>query len=686
VAKNRQSKGTDHAIERVGSQETKSSVSDQSKKTGKKGRPWKKGVFLLVLLSAGSLGVYFWSERVAFAEEQIRLALQQSGLGVFDLEVSDVGLYEARIRSFSVGDPATPALVVQDIRVQYSLPGLLAQQFSSVEIGALSLYLDAVDGQLDLDPLAPLIGGGGSNGGSFATGPVSIAAISTTLNLPQGTVRLNAGSVVEAEGSGYRVTLADGCVKVDLTSLNLGGVIVDPLATNLCSMREGGDFLWPPQSALALRIGALPIILRSDLGDVLLDAEISEVESEISVNNVIGFRLRTNDAQLSLPGQLITLSDADIELDFSDLVSLVGKWQLATAQIADLGQPSRFAPLRVAGDGTLSTENVTFDLLFSDAATHTLLASVEGVHESLGGKGQATAVVGPLIFSKTGLQPQQLVPAFKGLFANVVGSTSATAKLHWRPGDIKGTANVRLDDIGLSTEAARIEGVKGDLEFVSLFPPVTAPGLQLDVGSVDAGVILTDGTVAFGLDAQGSVTVENASWPFAGGVITLTSGAIKPGAPEQAFELAVHKVDLSAFIRLLALDGASGTGVISGQIPIVIRDGNPIITGGVLTASEPGQLSYKGSGTDAIGGGQGAIVFQALEDFQYTGLTLSFDGDAQDRLNVKLNLLGANPDLYDGYPFAININTEASFAELLRSATMGANAIDLIRGRGATGQ
>ncbi|MEQ9209659.1 MAG: YdbH domain-containing protein, partial [Pseudomonadales bacterium] len=75
-----------------------------------------------------------------------------------------------------------------------------------------------------------------------------------------------------------------------------------------------------------------------------------------------------------------------------------------------------------------------------------------------------------------------------------------------------------------------------------------------------------------------------------------------------------------------------------------------------------------------------------LEDFQYTGLTLSLEGNAQDRLTLKLNLEGANPGLYDGYPFAININTEASFAELLRSATLGANAIDLIRGKGVTGQ
>ncbi len=662
-------------------------MSEESKGTAKRrrqwGRRWGRRVFLLVVLSVVSLGAYLWSERVALAEEQIRLALEQVGLDAFDLQVSDVGLNTAQVQSFQIGDPEQPTLVVQDIRVGYSILGLWAQKIGSVEIGALSLHLNADEKGLNLDPLAPLLGG---EGGGVETGPVSIADMDITLTLPEGVVRLTAGGVVEQVGPAYKIALNDKCVKVDSTTLNLGGVVLDPLSTEVCSTSADGNFFWPPQSALALRTGALPLVVRSELGDLLLDAAVASIQSDINFGALLGMRLRTKGAKISLPGQQVSLVDGELEIEFSDLVSLAGTWRLAGARVNDLSRPSRFAPVHVAGDGTVTADNMGFDLLVSDAASFTLLASVKGAHQLASGQGQANVVAGPLIFSKTGLQPQKLLPSFKGLFANVVGSTHATAALRWGSGYVRGNANVRLDDVGLSTEAARIEGVSGDLVFVSLFPPVTAPGLQLGVGSVDAGVVLTDGTVAFGLDAQGSVTVENASWPFAGGIITLTSGAIKPGAAEQAFELKVDKVDLSAFIHLLALDGASGTGVISGRIPIIIRDGSPIITGGVLTASEPGQLSYKGGGTDAIGGGQGAIVFQALEDFQYTGLTLSFDGDAQNRLNVKLNLQGANPDLYDGYPFAININTEASFAELLRSATVGANAIDLIQGRGATGQ
>ena len=398
------------------------------------------------------------------------------------------------------------------------------------------------------------------------------------------------------------------------------------------------------------------------------------------------WRVETSGAEILLPGQAVGFKEVGAEAQFTDLPTLSGVWRLETSRLEDLLPIRRFAPLVISGEGDLSAEGVAFDGAVSDDASLSLLALVTGEHNWITGGGQASISLGPVTLSRNELQPQRLLPALKGLIANVDGGVSGTSTLWWTSERVQGDASIRLDDFGFSSAAARIDGISGDVVFESLFPPATAPGLQLEVASVEAGIALVDGVVKFGLAAGGGVVIEEAAWPFAGGRISLSSGVIEPGEPEQEFELFVDKVDLSAFIQLLALEGASGTGVITGRIPIVVRDGDPIIVGGVLTADGPGQLSYKGEGTDAIGGGQGAIVFQALEDFRYSSLTLSLDGNAQDRLTVKLNLEGANPDLYDGYPFAINVNTEASFAELLRSATLGSNAIDLIRDNGATAQ
>ena len=174
-------------------------MSEESKGTAKSsrrwGRRWRGGVWFLVLLSVASLGVYLWSERVVIADAQIRQALEQVGLDAFDLEVSDVGLSGARVQSFQIGDPEQPTLIVQDIRVGYSILGLWAREIRSVEIGALSLNLSADERGLILDPLAPLLRGGGGGSG-VATGPVSIAAVDVSLQLPQAIGHVRGGVVV----------------------------------------------------------------------------------------------------------------------------------------------------------------------------------------------------------------------------------------------------------------------------------------------------------------------------------------------------------------------------------------------------------------------------------------------------------------------------------------------------------
>ncbi len=660
-------------------------ASSEETNKGRGRRLLRWSVLVLLVVGAGATGIYWWSMRVSLVEAQIRAALNQAGLTESDVTVEEVGLGGVRIGSLSVGDSARPALLVEEINVHFTLGGLLEQRISAVDIGRVSVALQADAAGIDLGPLGSLVGGAGGGGG-FDVGSIAVASFETRLDAPQGTIALTGGGVVEQFGTQIKLSPSDGCVQVAVGDLDLSGVVLKPLSTRLCLAADEGALYWPAETVISIRAETIPIAVQSALGGMLLEADIPELKADIAVMEPFGLRLRTEAADIDLPGPAVSLDDVDLEVVFDDLSSMEGQWRLNQGRIIDLTKVTRFTRLGVVGDGQVSADGATFDLLVSDAATLSLIGSVEGVHSIADAAGRADVTIGPLIFSETGLQPQILLPMFKGLVTNVVGSTSATAGLSWRPGELRGSAEARLDDLGLSTEAARIEGVRGDLTFDSLFPPRTAEGQRLDVGSVEAGLLLTDGEVTFSLDGQGGVTVDSAAWPFAGGTIILSSGVIEPGASEQAFELAVDQVDLSAFINLLALDGASGTGVISGRVPVTIRDGDPIITGGLLTAGEPGQLSYKGNGSDAIGGGQGALVFQALEDFQYTGLTLSLDGNAQDRLTLRLNLEGSNPGLYDGYPFAININTEASFAELLRSATLGTDAIDLIRGKGDTDQ
>ena len=73
-------------------------MSRKPDESSKKGRlRWLTRSAVLLLLAGGfAAGAYWWSERVALAEEQIRMALSEAGLVEFDFALADVGFRGAQ--------------------------------------------------------------------------------------------------------------------------------------------------------------------------------------------------------------------------------------------------------------------------------------------------------------------------------------------------------------------------------------------------------------------------------------------------------------------------------------------------------------------------------------------------------------------------------------------------------------
>ena len=642
-------------------------------------------VVLVTALCTAALA-YVWSERRQLVSDQVRLSLEKAGIETFDFEISDIGLSYVLIKSLRIGDPDVPDLSLRDLVVRFGLDGLINGRIKSIEIKTVGAKIGIGPEGVSFGALDPLFEiQGSSDGAIILVDNLLVEEAKVLVSTSLGEVDLQGGIHAIRSDTGWRIEPTNGCVAISSGALQAGAVAIEPFTTEICLADEVETIDWPFSHPLSIATKSLPIVLRGDHGELILSSEISSVTADVREGNLPGARVRAVARDIALPGVGLSLSGVVFSALLNDGSLQTATWTLEGGQVRDLLQLPRFAPVRIAGDGSLSTESVHFDLLVSDQRSLTFLSSIIGDYFLVDASADAIVNVGPLLFGKTGVQPQGIIPALKGVITNVVGSVAGEGRIAWRAGKLRGSATVQLDEVGLSTVAARIDNVSGTVEFAGLMPPMTAPEQTVSVGSIDAGFQLNNGTVGFAINENGSVQIERAVWPFAGGSIFLSSGLIEPGAATQELVLDVENVDLTSLIGLLNLNGVSGTGLVSGRVPVTIRDGNPIITGAQLSTSGPGQLAYSGEGTGAIQEGQSALLFQALENFQYTGLTLSLDGNAQDRLTVKLNLAGANPDLYDGYPFVININTEASFAELLRSATLGTNAIDIIRENGAIG-
>ena len=123
----------------------------------------------------------------------------------------------------------------------------------------------------------------------------------------------------------------------------------------------------------------------------------------------------------------------------------------------------------------------------------------------------------------------------------------------------------------------------------------------------------------------------------------------------------------------------SGSGQLSGSIPVTLRDGALVIDGGALAAEAPGVIAFRSEAAKqalAQGGQSVELMLQALEDFHYQVLRLTLDKPAEGESRVFLKLEGANPAVLDGQPFVLNINLTSNAAPLLAALARGTEISD----------
>jgi hypothetical protein len=203
--------------------------------------------------------------------------------------------------------------------------------------------------------------------------------------------------------------------------------------------------------------------------------------------------------------------------------------------------------------------------------------------------------------------------------------------------------------------------------------PYSSPPHQLlSMARIDFGLGLTNGLVALRLLSDGRIDIESAEWSLAGGKIR-TRGVVDPGTPTQKLVLELEELELAKLLELADLDGLSGTGLLSGKVPIVRRGSTIEIRGGKLSGAEGGGLVQYLSGAfnaESTGSGQDMnVVFKALENFHYEAIEAKLDGDTDGPVILSIRLMGANPDYLDGHPVDFTLTVDCHLVDLLRKAT-----------------
>jgi dicarboxylate transporter DctA-like protein len=356
---------------------------------------------------------------------------------------------------------------------------------------------------------------------------------------------------------------------------------------------------------------------------------------------------------------------------------------LEIGQVLNRQQPMLIAPFSLAADASLAAQllEVTAGATFGGKAAAKLEAKVR--HDRPSGSGSASIVLGPVLFQQGSLQPADLFPAFGDMVKDVDGTVAIEGSVRWSGDSLSPDFRLQFKDLAFAGSAAQFRGVKGEIRFTKLWPLATAPSQTL-AGTIEAAGLPPAAFRLKGqLTARTAVKLEQAVVDVAGGQIMATPFTIDPAARQLDTALTIDRVDLSEITKLLGLQGLSGTGQLSGQIPLRVKNDTIVISAGKLAAQGPGLMRYKPDKLpDEIAGAGKSVelMLEALTDFHYETLALEIEKRATGEGTILLHLNGNNPAVMAGRPFAFNIGLESNFDRLADYALLAlSSAQDVLR-------
>jgi hypothetical protein len=264
------------------------------------------------------------------------------------------------------------------------------------------------------------------------------------------------------------------------------------------------------------------------------------------------------------------------------------------------------------------------------------------------------------------------------------GTVSADARLVWTKKGIGGTGTVGVRNMNFAdpSSGTSVEGLTADIRLDQIIPPRTPPGQTIRIKRIGAGVALNDLLLRFALikgttAAIPAVQIDAFRTAFAGGIISIAPTVLDSEAGASRATIKVERVDLAALLSAVGLENISGTGRLSGVIPVSTAGAAVGISGGRLATSEPGVLRIRSEAAKralAQGGEEVTLMLSALEDFRYETLTLEIEKETAGEGRVILRTRGQNPAVRDGQPFVINLTLSGNVDGL---AAVLAQALEL---------
>ncbi len=493
------------------------------------------------------------------------------------------------------------------------------------------------------------------------------------------------------------------CTQVRFDQLILANLVVDRRAVTLCPA-SGQPILRSDARGLRIAAGAPSLDLSGTLADTPIliasgpvgfayPGALSARNLDITLGELESANRFTISNLDALIGENIagTFSEADIRL-FSvplDLSNASGNWDYTNGILSlaegsftatDRSESQRFKPL-LAREAklTLADSIIKAAAVLREPASDREIVLVDILHNLTDASGFANLTVDALRFDKN-LQPEALSGLALGVIANADGVITGTGRIDWNKDAVTSSGTFASESFDFAAAFGPVKGASGTVRFTDLINLTTAPDQRIKIASINPGIEVNDGELAFSLRDGVMVSIVGGRWPFMGGTLELQPVQLNFGAPEtRAYILKIEGLDAAQFIAQMELGNLSATGTFDGEIPLVFdQDGNGSIQGGLLIARAPGgNVSYVGELTYEDMTPIVNFAFDALRSLDYKEMRIGMEGSLTGELVTKVRFDGVKQgadtkrnfitrQLAD-LPIRFNVNIRAPFYQLITS-------------------
>ncbi|MDF1794067.1 MAG: YdbH domain-containing protein [Thalassobaculaceae bacterium] len=360
---------------------------------------------------------------------------------------------------------------------------------------------------------------------------------------------------------------------------------------------------------------------------------------------------------------------------------------ISADRLTDRAKQVRFSPLRAEG---MMERKAGGALEFTSTfrgADGAFVLDAKGVHDLEKGTGRAYITLFPLVFVPGGLQPVDLSPAASAMLRNASGRVSLKGAIEWPGRDIPPDEPLTLtiEDLAFTGSLGTVSGLSGAVGLSSIDPLTTLDGQILTATGIDVGVPIAEPTIAFHLDPDLNLVLETVQARFANGTVYTQDVTVPLTSSEPvSMVLEVEGVDAARLAEVTELDGLTASGTLSGSLPLVwdFEEGLSVRRARLSAKTPGGTVQYRPDSPPAAlqdAGEEVSLLMQAVRNLVYETFEIEANGRPGEPFDIKLRVRGANPDLFDGYPVALNVSLTGRLDEMFLNARRTLGLSDVLR-------